>query len=76
MATTPDEIAEMRGDVPKWTTSVFEGVRRGRNLTKDSLLAQIMVEWAQREIHVATMVQRLSRGNAHDDHSQGDSSGN
>lgn len=73
--TINDETVEMRGDVPKWAGAVFEGVRRGRNLTKDALLAQIFVDWAKQEIHVATLVQRMTRGNADSDHSAGDAGG-
>lgn len=59
-----DDRVEMRGDVPKWAASVFEGVRRGREMTKDALLSQILIDWAKREIHVATLIDRLTRGNA------------
>lgn len=58
-----DTKVEMRGDVPQWTAQVFEAVRRGRGMTKDGLLSQIMVEWAKQETHVAVLVQRLTRGN-------------
>jgi hypothetical protein len=61
-----DDRVEMRGDVPQWAAQVFEGVRRGRSMTKDALLTQILSEWAKREIHVSTLIQRLTRGNADD----------
>lgn len=58
-----DTKVEMRGDVPQWAAQVFEGVRRGRGLTKDALLSQVLVEWAKKEVHVASLVERLTRGN-------------
>jgi hypothetical protein len=66
------ETVEMRGDVPVWAGSVFEAVRRGRGLTKDALLSQILVEWAKREAQVAVLIERLTRGNAFDDQPLGD----
>ncbi len=66
------ETVEMRGDVPVWAGAVFEAVRRGRNLTKDALLAQILMDWAKQETHVATLIDRLTRGKAFDDQPLGD----
>lgn len=59
-----DTRTEMRGDIPQWSAQVFEAVRRGRGMTKDALLSQIVSEWAKRETHVATLIERLTRGNA------------
>jgi hypothetical protein len=61
-----DTTTEMRGDVPTWAAQVFEGVRRGRRMTKDQLLSLIVSEWAKQEIHVATLIERLTRSNADD----------
>jgi len=59
-----DARVEMRGDIPHWSSQVFEAVRRGRNMTKDALLSQIIVDWAKEEVHVATLIERLTRSNA------------
>ena len=69
------DTVEMRGDVSAWAAAVFEGVRRGRGMTKDALLAQILLEWAKKEVHVATLVERMTRGNAPDDRTEGNSRG-
>lgn len=70
-----DTKVEMRGDVPQWAAQVFEGVCRGRGLTKDALLSQVLVEWAKKEVHVASLVERLTRGNGDGSPSQWGSDG-
>ena len=69
------DTTELRGDVPKWASQVFEAVRAGRKVTKDALLTQIVVEWARREMHVATLIERMTRGNALDTQAEGDGDG-
>ena len=59
-----EDPVEMRFSVPRWAYDVFDAVRMGRNQNKSALAMAIVMEWAKREVHVATVVQRLNRGNA------------
>jgi hypothetical protein len=58
------ETVEMRGDVPRDLYDVFDAVRLARGMTKQALLVAIVAEWAAKEVHVATVVSRVTRGKA------------
>lgn len=66
MADTTDDLVEFRCNVPRWAFDVFDAVVKGRSSTKQRTGAAIVCEWARREAHVATVVQRITRGNGID----------
>ena len=59
-----EDTVEMSGDVPREIYDVFDAVRLARGLTKQALLVAIVAEWAQKEVHVATVISRVTRGKA------------
>lgn len=61
-----EELVEFRCNVPRWAFDVFDAVRRGRSMTKQALGSAVVEEWARREAHVATVVQRITRGHGID----------
>ena len=72
---TGDEFVELRGDVRRADYDVFDGVSKGRGVSKTALLATILRDWAAREVHVATLVLRMSGGKARDSRPEGDEHG-
>lgn len=64
MANPDDDTVEVRFNVPRAVYDVFDAVRMGRNMNKSKLAIQIFVDWADREAHVSTLVQRITRGKA------------
>lgn len=56
------EFRDLRAKVTERTDQVLEAHSRARNLDKSELVRKILDEWAANEIHVATMVHRLTRG--------------
>jgi hypothetical protein len=56
------DSVELRGDVPRAAYDVFDAVSKARGYTKQALLARIVSEWAAREVHVANVIQRMTRG--------------
>ena len=59
-----DDMVEMRFNVPRWAYDVFDAVRMGRGQNKSTLAMAIVLDWAKREVHVSTVVQRITRGKA------------
>ena len=59
-----DDMVEMRFNVPRRAYDVFDAVRIGRNQSKSAMAMSIILEWAAREVHVSTVVQRITRGKA------------
>jgi hypothetical protein len=65
-----DELVEMpRGFMSRRVYNVFDAVSKARRTAKNKLLAEIIDEWAAARVHEASLIQRLSRGNGNDSHS-------
>jgi len=58
-----DEMVEVRFLVKRATFNVFDAVSRATNTPKNRLGVEIFDEWADREVHRASLVYRLTKGN-------------
>jgi len=65
-----DELVEVRFYVRRSTYNVFDACSKSDHIPKNKLGAAVFDEWADRQIHRASMVMRLTRGgNGNDSHS-------
>lgn len=56
------DFRDLRAKITERADQVLEAHSRARNMDKSELVRLVLDEWASREIHVATMVHRLTRG--------------
>lgn len=64
-----DDLVEMRFNVPRATFDVFDGVSKAKRVPKNALAASIIGEWADVQVHIATVVLRMAKGNGNDSQS-------
>lgn len=60
------EMVELRFDVPRHCADILDGVKFARHIQRNSLCAQILIEWASLKERESIVVGRLTRreGNA------------
>lgn len=74
MAATTDEIervddrpdVELRFDAPRWIVDVIDAhvaAGMGRKTSRNKIAVSVLARWATDQIHLATLVSRLTRGN-------------
>lgn len=57
------EFRDLRAKITERADQVLEAHSLARNLDKSELVREVLDEWAAKEIHIATLVARLTRGN-------------
>ena len=59
-----DDVVELRFMVPRWVAEVIDAhVAAKRADSRIHLAKKVFSEWARSEIHLATVVGRVTRGN-------------
>ena len=56
------DFRDLRAKITERADQVLEAHSRAHNMDKSELVRKVLDEWAAREIHVATLVARLTRG--------------
>lgn len=54
---------ELRGECPRLTVDVLDAVSGSRRITRTELVNQIPGEWARQQLHEASLIARVTRGN-------------
>lgn len=57
------DSVELRGPCQRETVDILDAVSCARVMTRTELVNEILAEWALKQVHVATLVYRASRGN-------------
>jgi hypothetical protein len=61
---SPDSpTVELRGDCPRLTVEVLDAVANARRICRTELVNSILSEWANQQLHEASLVRRVTRGN-------------
>ena len=60
------ELIDMRARITERAHQVLEAHARARNVDKADVVRAVLDEWAAKEIHVATLVGRLTRSEGGD----------
>ena len=55
------DLIDLRTKVEESTNQVLEAHARAHELDKSEIVRKVLREWAVKEIHVATLVHRLTR---------------
>lgn len=55
------ELVDMRARITERANQVLEAHARARNVDKADVIRAVLDDWAAREVHVATLVTRLTR---------------
>lgn len=59
-----DDFVELRGSLPRWQIDVMDAVIKATpGESRIGLMRQIVAKWCKAEIHKATLIHRLTRGN-------------
>lgn len=58
-----DDYAELRVDLPKVTLGVIDAEAIGNDESRAQLTNRILIEWAERRVHVASLISKVTRGN-------------
>ena len=61
METVAAELIDLRAKITERSNQVLEAHARARNVDKSEIVRKVIDEWASHQIHVATMVHRLTR---------------
>lgn len=56
------ELIDMRAKITERANQVLEAHARAHGTDKSEIVRVVLDEWAAKEVHVATMIQRLTRG--------------
>ena len=57
------DTAELRGDCPRHILNALDAVAIARDMTRTSLVNEILGEWAAKKRHELIILQRLDAGN-------------
>lgn len=64
MSAHDDPFVELRGEVLREHVDIIDAVAQATpGATRTSVLRQIIAEWVDRELHRASLVTRVARGN-------------
>lgn len=55
------DLVDLRAKITELTNQVLEAHSRAKSLDKSEIVRAVLEEWAKKEVHVATLVQRLTR---------------
>ena len=56
-----DDAVDLRTKVVQRTNAVLEAHARARDCDKAEVIREVLDKWAEAEIHVATLIQRMTR---------------
>lgn len=56
------ELIDMRARITERANQVLEAHARAHNCDKAEVVRVVLDEWAEKQVHVATLVTRLTRG--------------
>ncbi len=59
---TDDDTVEMRFNVPRWIAEVVDAHCLAKRVPRTDQARSILAQWARSEIHLATIVGRVTRG--------------
>lgn len=62
MVDSADSV-ELRGTCPRETVDVLDAVSAARGLSRMQVVNEVLSEWARQQLHVATVLGRVLRGN-------------
>ncbi len=54
---------ELRGMVSRSVVDILDAVSSARRMPRNELAHEILTKWANEQIHVATLIQRVTRSN-------------
>lgn len=54
---------ELRQDIPLLFAQVLDAVANARRTTRTALVNSILDEWVRQQVHEATLIARVTRGN-------------
>lgn len=63
MATTDDDVVELRFNVPRWVAEVVDAHVSAKRLSRTDVAKAVMDRWARSELHLAMVVNRVSKSN-------------
>lgn len=66
-----DAHVELRGPCPQWIVGVLDAVALAREISRTELITGILGEWAEKRMHEATLISRVTRGNGRPSESRG-----
>ena len=56
------DLIDLRAKIDEPTNQVLEAHSRAHDIDKSEVVRKVLREWAKKEVHVATLVTRLTRG--------------
>lgn len=56
-------MTELRQQAPRLVIDVLDAVSQARGLTRTDLVNELLGEWAARQLHEASLIHRVTRGN-------------
>lgn len=57
------DFRDLRAKITERADQVLEAHSRARNMDKSELVRKVLDDWAANEIHVAMMIERMTRSN-------------
>ena len=54
---------ELRGEYPKDLIDVIDAVSAAKRISRTELVGLVLAEWAEKKVHEATLIHRVTRGN-------------
>ncbi len=61
--TSSSSTVELRGDCPRLTVDVLDAIANARRISRTELVNEILGNWAGQQLHEASLVARVTRGN-------------
>lgn len=58
-----DDLVELRGQTPRQIIDVIDAVSAARRISRMELVNRILSKWTRDQLHEATVVSRVTRGN-------------
>lgn len=56
-------VTELRGNCPRLIVDVLDAVSQARGTTRTDLVNELLGEWAEKQLHEASLIHRVTRGN-------------
>jgi hypothetical protein len=56
-------VTELRGNCPRLTVDVLDAVSGARGMSRIDLVNELLGEWAARQLHEASLIHKVTRGN-------------
>lgn len=65
MSTASESSVELRGMAPREVVDVLDAVSTARRISRNELVLEVLGAWVSEQVHIATVVHRVMRGNGH-----------